>query len=138
MLRDKSSQNWMNRIKANGFFDKANSNFILDLINNTLVNITTKCLIQEKLHYSVNIHDLKSFSLFRSKYIIKRQIINSRNKVFGVEVTNKKTNVEFFIPLKNSGIHKDIPYDFYDESIWKDYDTTKVNLKKLIYILKMQ
>ena len=131
MLRDKSAQNWKTRIKATGFFDETNYTFIEQLLKKTFNDIITKCLFQEKMHYSINLFEFKDFDLFSSKYSIVRQIINIRNKVSGIEVIENKTNTKFFVPLKNSGIQKDIPYDFYIEEIWTDYKTTKDNLKRI-------
>ena len=123
------------KIKYDCFFDTKNAPFLKSVFEKLKNDISIQCSIQEPIHKDINVFELMNNhkQTLKTKYKFIRQIIHVNNKVFGVELSSKKLKQTFILPCNYSSIYdpKELDYDFYDETIWKDYDVTKKCLNML-------
>ena len=133
LLQDKSDKKWKTRIKYHNVFDIHSAPFLKKLLTNVQNDILIQCSIQEHMNKDLNVFDiLKNHkNLLKSKYKFIRQMIHVDSKVFGIELYSKLKKQKFILPCNPSGIYDELEYDFYDESIWIDYSSTKQQLQQL-------
>lgn len=109
----------------------ANMNFVFKNIKDSINNYC-KPNYKNKIKYVDNISANKIQEISKSiNLIVNKQILNYRNQVIGLMISQTNESKQLFLPCKPSGKIDDIDSDYIDNVEWLDYSSTVDMLKSI-------
>lgn len=109
----------------------ANMNFVFKNIKESITNYC-KPNYKNKVKYVDNISASKIQTILKSiNIIVNKQILNYRNQVIGLIVSQTNESKQLFLPCKPSGKLEEIAIDYIDNVEWLDYSSTVDMLKSI-------